>query len=269
MTIKEINISKEYGLDGDATLTAFIKTHHEEVKKYNTNLDAMIIVPGGGYRFASEREADPIALEFLNRRYNAFVLRYSVVPYRYPLSLSQLACSVDYIKKNAQEFGINPERIFVCGFSAGGHLTGCLANFWTNLPKDYIGDKEIDAKVNGVVLSYPVIYNKAHEGSYKNLLGIENVDCEQAEALSLHKSVNNQNPPCFIWATAEDTVVNPMGTIYYTTEYLKLGLKIESHLFPTGRHGGSTCDERTCEDFGGLAPAQCWIDLADRFLQSL
>jgi acetyl esterase/lipase len=270
MDIRVINISEEYGLDGNATLTAITKSRNPEVDRYNNNLDAMIVVPGGGYQFVSEREADPIAFEFLSKKYNAFVLRYNVAPYRFPLALTQLACSVDYIKKHAKEFGINPDRIFVCGFSAGGHLCGCLANFWSNLPQDYIAGKDIDAKIKGVVLSYPVIHNCSHIGSFKNLLGIEDANCPEAEALSLEKSVNDNNPPCFIWTTATDACVDPMATVYYTAEYLKRKIKIESHIFPTGQHGGATCDEKTngpnCDQ---IKPASCWFDLADRFLQSL
>lgn len=269
MLIKEINISKEYGIAGNARLITYIKEVTPETEKYSKDLDAMIVVPGGGYHFCSDREGEPIALEYVTYNYNSFVLYYDVAPARYPLSLTQLACSVDYIKKHADEFHINKDRVFVVGFSAGGHLTASLANFWHDLPKDYIGDRQLDCSVAGVVLSYPVITNDSHVGSFKNLLGIEDTNCAEADALSLEKTVNEHNPPCFIWTTATDKCVNPKATMLYTSAYLERNKPIECHVFPTGAHGGSTCDERVNTDSSQLVAARQWIALSYAFMQSL
>ena len=269
MIIKEINISEEYSIPGNATLTAYLREASAETAKYVKNLDAMIVVPGGGYAFCSDREGEPIALQFTTYNYVAFVLKYSVTPARFPLSLTQLACAVDYVKNHAEEFGVNKDRVFAVGFSAGGHLTGCLANFWSNIPTDYIGQRKLDCGVKGVLLSYPVIDNLSHQGSFKNLLGIEDATCEKAQALSLEKSVNENNPACFIWTTAKDNCVNPMATVVYTAAYIQKGLPIESHIFPTGSHGGATCDERVNFDCSQLVAAREWMELAHNFFKSL
>lgn len=134
MNIETIELSKLYKIEGTATLKCFVHDTDEEMKRYNNDLPAMIVCPGGGYGFTSRREADPIAVEFYNRKYAAFVLNYDVAPYRYPVALTELAAAVDYVRKNAEKFRVNPDRIFVVGFSAGGHLVGNLANFWNNLP---------------------------------------------------------------------------------------------------------------------------------------
>ena len=272
MTLKSIDLCSEYGIPGNAKLNVYLHEITNEIRgrKYTLNRPAMVVVPGGGYGMVSCREGEPIAIEFFNRGYNVFVLEYNVAPHRFPTQITQLACAVDYVRKNAEEFSINPDNINAVGFSAGGHLVGCLANMWNNLPQDFIAGKQINAKVKSVILSYPVIGTYTHEGSFKNLLGLsEVVGVEEAEKLSLHKTVNTDNPPCFIWTTATDKCVNPMATIDYVTEYLKLGKRIECHMWPTGAHGAATCDWRTNENYAEVFPAREWVDLAERFIDEI
>ncbi len=273
MFIKTVNISKEYALDGNATLKCVLHETDGELGIYNQNLPAMIVVPGGGYSWCSLREADPIAAEFFTRHYNAFILDYSVAPYRYPLALTQLAAAVDYVKTNASELGVDAERIFVVGFSAGGHLTADLSVECDDLPQPIAGGKKLDARPKAVVLSYPVIYPDSHVGSYKNLLGIsdEEKTGEKAQALALHKLVTSATPPTFIWTTREDTCVDPMATIRHTEALQRKGVVYESHIFPYGGHGGATCDENTNlkESQIALERAKIWMELADAFCKGL
>ena len=119
MNIETVKLSEKYGIEGNATLKCFVHDRDEEMKRYNVDLPAMIVCPGGGYCFTSRREADPIAVEFYNRKYATFVLNYDVAPYRYPVALTELAAAVDYVRSNAEKFSVNPNRIFVVGFSAG------------------------------------------------------------------------------------------------------------------------------------------------------
>lgn len=266
----KINISKEYNLPGNGILETFVHSNSPEMSKFVQDLPCLIVCPGGGYHFVSEREAEPIAIDFYNRNYNTFVLHYDVAPnVKYPVALTQLACSIDYVRKNAKDFRIDPNKIYLVGFSAGGHLVGNLANMHSNLPCDLIDAKTLDATPNGIILSYPVIYPNSHSGSYKYLLGEDFESNPLLPSLILHKGVNDKNPPCFIWTTAEDKSVSPLATAYYTTALLEKGIKCESHVFPTGWHGGATCDRRTNLEFGPLAKAQIWTDLAHDFLSSL
>ena len=291
MDVKQINLSKEYGLDGEATLKCILHQSYGEMEKYNQNLPAMIVVPGGGYSWCSEREGDPIAINFFQRHYNTFVLKYSCKPYVYPLSLTQLACAIDYVKSNAKELCVDPERVFIVGFSAGGHLCANLSVMCDNLPVDTANGKKIDARPAGAILSYPVIHPSSHAGSFQNLLGLseeeikaEPIDiayenllgkdedfCEKAQALSLDKLVTPSTPPTFIWTTREDTTVNPTATIRYTSALHDNGVIYESHIFPYGWHGAATCDEWTNFDNGieVFKKANIWIDLADEFCKSL
>ena len=268
MNIETVKLSETCGIEGNATLKCFVHDQDEEMKRYNVDLPAMIVCPGGGYQFTSRREADPIAVEFYNRKYATFVLNYDVAPYRYPVALTELAAAVDYVRSNAERFNVNPNRIFVVGFSAGGHLVANLANFWHNLPVPEANGKKLDAKPNATVLGYPVIMPLTHAGSFVNLTGIEDVSDPRVQALSLDKTVTELNPPCFIWTTAEDTTVNPDATIQYTIALKKAGVRYETHIFADGRHGLATAEERTNPD-GTDLPARVWFDLADTFLHTV
>ncbi len=270
MDIKKIDLNEIYELGVATPVKMLLHDQDGEMTKFNEKLPAMIVVPGGGYAVVSGREADPIATEYYIRHYNAFVLNYAIAPYRYPTALTQLACLVDFVKKNADELHIDKNKIFVVGFSAGGHLTADLAVECDNLPVPVVGGVKLDARPSAVVLSYPVITPNSHKGSFMNLLGIESVDCKEAEELSLEKRVTEAHPPCFIWATATDGVVDPMATLVYAMALQKNKVPYECHMYPVGPHGLATCDERTyLEVKDGFSKAKTWFDFSDSFLRSL
>ena len=139
----------------------------------------------------SDREAEPIAIQYLARGYHAAVLRYSVKPAVFPEALLQLAASVKYLKDHAADFSVDPERIFLQGFSAGAHLAACLGVFW-NRPElsRRLGVKNSDIRPRAMVLGYPVISSGkyAHTESFMNLLGNEYQS--RKEGLSLENQVD-------------------------------------------------------------------------------
>jgi acetyl esterase/lipase len=111
----------------------------------NRKRPVVVICPGGGYTMTSDREAEPIAMQYLAKGYHAVILRYSVEPARYPLALLQLAKSVAFLRENAAEFHIDVNKIVVQGFSAGGHLAASLGVFWK---KNFIAETlGIDSKM--------------------------------------------------------------------------------------------------------------------------
>jgi len=149
----------------------------------------VIVVPGGGYAYTSDREADPIAMQFLSFGYHVAILRYSCKDTRYPDALLQLATAHVYIRRHADEFGIDENKIFSCGFSAGGHLVGSYCERWSaDFVRDTLNDdldknfkknekrvEKSELKPNGMILGYPVITSGeyAHKGSFENLIGME------------------------------------------------------------------------------------------------
>ena len=227
---------------------------------------AVIVCPGGSYRFTSEREAEPVALEFNVRGYQAFVLYYSVAPSRFPCALYELATAVAYVRSHAEEWGIDENRILVCGFSAGGHLTASLGVFWNSdfLKRDLGFTAE--HRPNGLILSYPVISSgpMGHQESFENLRGgrLE----ERRELVSLEKQVNGDVPPCFLWHTDTDELVPVENSLLFAMALKAHHLPMELHIYPRGGHGLSLGNEMTrCERYANEPVVQNWIEMAARF----
>ena len=132
----------------------------------------VLVCPGGAYSYCSDREAEPIAAKYLAAGFHAAVLRYHCAPAVFPTALLELAWSVKTIRKFAKQWHVNPDAVFVCGFSAGGHLAASLGTLWneTFLQKA-LGNGEW--MPNGQILGYPVITmgEYTHQGSRENLIG--------------------------------------------------------------------------------------------------
>ena len=184
----------------------------------NEKRPVILMCPGGGYEMTSDREAEPMAMRFLAMGYHVAILRYSVSPARYPVALQQVAESVLYLKDHAEEFHIDPEKIVVQGCSAGGHLAANYGVAWNSpfLTKLMgMGKNPEQLRVAGLLLCYPVITSgeKAHEGSFRNLLG-DQYEKKKAE-LSLEDQVTPDTPPTFLWHTATDDTVPVENSLYF------------------------------------------------------
>lgn len=229
----------------------------------------VIVCPGGGYVMTSDREAEPIALGMLAAGFNAMIVRYSVAPARFPTALLELASAVKYVREEGVNYGCDPEKIFIIGFSAGSHLTGSYGNFWSRpFVTEALGcDKEM-LRPTGQILSYPVITSGpfAHEGSFRNLLG-DRYDAEK-EDFSLENSVTEDTPPTFLWHTQTDGAVPVENSLFMVSALQKQKIKTEFHLFPEGVHGLSLCNELTASAPEHIVPqAAKWFDLAVGFIK--
>ena len=226
---------------------------------------AVIVCPGGGYHFRSDREAEPVALRFMGLGCATFVLEYHFAPAgRYPIPQREVLAAIDHVRSNCDEYHVNPNAVLVMGFSAGGHLAGCAATMWkrsevlegmTKEPRAYRPD--------GVILSYPVITSgpKAHRGSFVNLLG-DRYD-ELLECTSLEKIVDEDTTPAFIWHTADDQLVPVENAILMTEAMQANGVSVEQHIYPHGAHGQSLADETVYgkNNIQNLsAPCSIWVD---------
>ena len=212
-----------------------VKDTEETAKLYTYFLDnsreiapervrpVIVICPGGGYEWVSEREAEPIALKFVGAGYHAVVLHYSVAPAaHYPTALRQLAWTVAHLREHAAEYHIDPNKVVVAGFSAGGHLAASYGVFWKK--KTFLAEElGVDAeqlRPNGLLLSYPVITSgpKAHRGSFTNLLG-DRYD-ELVDEMSLENQVSLDTPKTFLWHTAPDDCVPVENSILFKKAYV-------------------------------------------------
>lgn len=162
------------GADGGAPLTAYVPDNFPALGM-DRRRPALIICPGGGYEHISDREAEPVALRFAGLGYAAFVLRYHVAPQgRWPVPQRQLLAAIDHVRVHCERYHVDPEKVIVLGFSAGGHLAGCAGTMW-NKPEVYraLKKKSPAYRPDGMVLCYPVITSGpyGHRESFLNLLG--------------------------------------------------------------------------------------------------
>lgn len=200
---------------------------------------AVIIFPGGGYARQAPHEGEPIGQLFAQNGFHAFVLFYRVAPDKFPAPYADAVRGVRLVRSRAKEYGIDPDRIAVMGFSAGGHLASLVAtrpDLYLD-PKDDLA-KSVSARVNGAILCYPVIsfVNFPHLGSCHNLLGPD-VSFEKRSEFSTELWVDEKTPPTFLFHTAEDPGVPVENAYLFASACYKKKVKVELHVFPNGPHG--------------------------------
>lgn len=247
--------------DGDfqAELTTYIIDNTIDSDKLRP---LVLICPGGGYCLTSPKEGEPIALQMNHFGFHACVLRYSCAPAEFPTALHQVAKSMKLIRENASNWHVDPNKIVVLGFSAGGHLTASFGVFWN---KDFLlralGVKKEEIQPNGLVLCYPVITSGefAHQGSFENLLGDRQNDSNWRELVSLEKQVDESMPKSFIWHTFEDSAVPVENSLLLANAMKKAKVPFALHIFEKGEHGLSLGTKETGTVVEEIQP---WIKLA-------
>ena len=255
-----------------ARLVTYFLDNTEEIDKDRVR-PLILLCPGGGYVMTSDREAEPIAMQFLAAGFHVAILRYSVAPARYPVALREVAWSMAWLRDHAQEYHIDKDRIITMGFSAGGHLAAAYGDFWKNhefLAQELGVDAEM-LRPNGQILGYPVISSgpKAHRDSFISLLG-EHYD-ELVDAMSLENQVNEDVPPTFLWHTETDDLVPVENSILFFNALHEHHIPVEMHIYPIGGHGISLATEETrYRDGGGIFPqCQNWIEMAIRWAKEI
>ena len=272
MIHKKIEI-KARGMEAVGNLFTYFLDSSIEMRP-NEKRPVILMCPGGGYEMTSDREAEPMAMQFLAMGYHVAILRYSVCPVRYPAALLQVAESVLYLKEHADEYHIDPEKIVVQGCSAGGHLAANYGIAWNSPFLTKLMGMENDPErlcVAGLLLCYPVITSgeNAHVVSFRNLLG-EQYE-EKKEELSLENQVTPDTPPTFLWHTATDETVPVENSLYFFQACLQQGVSAELHIYPVGGHGLSLANEETCRANGIGVQKECqsWIGLAQTWLEEI
>lgn len=209
--------------------------------------DCMLVVPGGGYCMVVPPEAEIVAKTFYEQGMNAFVLTYTTdITMCVPLKkqpLRDISRAVRLIRKNAEAYKINPNKLIVCGFSAGGHVCGTLCTHFDDAPDNEEYSKYSN-RPDGAILSYPVITTGEFTHIYSCIALYGNdVSQEEKDYYSVEKNVTPNTPPCFIWQTAKDGLV-PVENSYLMAKALKeKGVPFAHYVFPNGDHGLSIATE--------------------------
>jgi acetyl esterase/lipase len=203
---------------------------------------AIVIAPGGGYgALAMDHEGRQVASFFNSMGVTAFVLKYRLGPrYHHPIELGDALRAMRMARAGAQEFNINPQRIGIMGFSAGGHLASTVATHFDAGTADAADPIDrVSSRPDFLILGYPVISSDpaiAHAGSFRNLLG-ENPDPALLKNLSNDLQVTPETPPTFIFHTNADTGVVAENSVRFYLALRQAKVPAELHIFENGPHG--------------------------------
>jgi acetyl esterase/lipase len=202
----------------------------------------ILVFPGGGYvTLAMDHEGHQIAAWLNSYGISAFVLRYRLGPkYHHPVELDDAQRAIRYVRAHAAEFGIDPHRIGVWGFSAGGHLASSTGtHFDTGNPNSADPIEREGCRPDFMILAYPVITFQEpylHRGSRDALLG-PNPDPALVELLSNERQVTKQTPPTFLFHTSDDPGVPVQNSVLFYGALRTAGIPVEMHIYEHGEHG--------------------------------
>lgn len=211
---------------------------------------AVILCPGGGYKFISDREGDPTALKFFALGYQVFILHYTVkADFEKDEALglkplTDLSLTIMLLREKSSEWRVDTNNVCVFGYSGGGHLAASSAILWDSPAlKAELDTKNGQNMPNAVMLGYPVIYEN---GVLDDLFGKNGEEPELRRVFKLNESVDEKTRPLFIWHTLGDVHVPADNSLKLATALQEKHLPYELHLFPTGTHGLVLANNEVC-----------------------
>lgn len=227
-----------------ATLTCFLHERSKQLVNLH-HFPGLLILPGGGFRFCSEAEGEPIAMRFFAEGFNAFVLDYTTVTKKPDAvmadPMNDTRNALTWIRENAEEIDTDPARIAMIGFSGGGHLASAVSTH---------GDIRPDA----LILGYP---------------GIVHSDLRALDCPDIPESVDASTPPSFIFSTSEDPVTPPVHPLTFAMALTKAKVPFELHIFEKGTHGLALGSPLTSQGyaFGVNDAFSTWVPTCLRWLR--
>lgn len=258
----------------------------------------MVIAPGGGYLFTSDREAEPIAFQFLSMGYHAVVLRYTTGDPEgkrtgvASTALKELAQTVRYLRENCGRLFIDPDKIGICGFSAGAHLAASLGVHWQEkelgeslFPSPCSTDK---IRPNALILAYGLLdyqvmkkksAEDAGDASKKEmfafmdranaaLTGETELTEDVIHTFSPSRFVSSMTPPAFLWHTSKDGLVYAENSLVFALEMARHHVPYELHIFQDGEHGLALANQVTANSQNQISPeVEAWVQLAGAWLK--
>lgn len=209
------------------TVSADLYIYHAD--KTKSSGQSVLICPGGGYsQLTMDSEGYLMAQWLAKNGVTAFLLKYRLPNGHKEVPMEDAVEALRIIRKNAKKYDINPEKVGIMGFSAGGHLAACISNL--------VADEE---KPNFSILFYPVLTannHSTHKGSFRNLLGAHYVESEGAK-YDMVNAVSESTPPTILLVSDDDHTVPSQGAAFYYARLRYFGIKGSIHSFPVGGHG--------------------------------
>ena len=272
----------------DATLTAYIQD-----RPMGDELcirPAVVICPGGAYVGITEKEGEPVALRFMAAGYHVFVLRYSIGMGigRFPAPFIDGAKSIMLIRENAKRWGVQPDKITLCGFSTGGQVAAILGATWQErYLEKAIGRDNHWFKPNSLILGYPLLdlsqfkrkvlkdaveQQPLLEAMFSCIYGTLTPEEALLENWNCKNRITSHMPPTFLWTTSQDKVVDVEQSLDFIRCLARHNIPYEFHIFEKGAHGLSLGDETVGyseNEMKNHINAWKWVDLAHNWLKSL
>jgi acetyl esterase/lipase len=224
------------------------------------HMPCVIVCPGGGYARLANHEGEPVALWLNSIGISAFVLKYRVAPHRHPIPMNDAKRAIRLVRSRSAEWRLDPNRIGILGFSAGGHVAASAGTHY-DLGDEGASDPidRVSSRPDLMVLCYPVIsfMEHAHSGSVHNLLGDEPTD-EMKLYYSNQYQVNTDTPPAFLWHTADDASVPVENSLMFASALSKSGVPFDLHCYESGRHGLGLAEEHP-EAYQWTKACEVWL----------
>lgn len=273
----------------DINKTAYFDTYILDLinaDKLDAQKPLVVILPGGSYVYTSDREAEPMALKFNSIGIHAVVLRYTThdkvknIPKN---ALIETASTIKYIREKAKEWGVDKDKIIVCGFSAGGNLALQMATKWhQSWLSETLKTTPDMLKVNLAIPSYPVVHVDLFDdlpdrgpervGERANtvnerIFGVQNPTEKEKNEYDVLQHVDQNTPPMFIWGTYEDTSTTVSNFLALANRLTEVKIPYELHVFEKGGHGLALADRTTATKDEQFNPqAKKWFDLCEGWL---
>lgn len=286
----------------DVTLTTYVLDDSPEILGGKSR-PAVLICPGGAYLSCSDREGEPIAMQFAAMGYHAFVLRYGVYsegapgmfmpepgtklevkPHCvHPNPIRDIARAMLEIRAHADEWLVDTDRIAVCGFSAGAHNAAMYATNWHKpVISEYFGRPVEEFRPAACILGYTLsdyVYMKENTTadpfaagffsvSNTAFLGTPDGDDALLTEVSPARNVSENTPPTFLWATSEDSLVPVQHTLLMVKALADKKIPFEVHVFESGPHGLATATQASATALSTIRPEVArWLPMCDTWLQ--
>ncbi len=214
--------------------------HWTTVAGHYPSRAGVVVLPGGAYLMHGNCEGEPVAMGFAAEGYCAYLLKYSVAPHaQFPNSAADVCRALRLIRQKAGQWHQDPDKLALCGFSAGGHVAACVGTMWNRADlRAASGCQGAEGQPNALILGYPCITAdlEGQAEMYKLLAGTHSME-ELRDLASAERWVGPHTPPVFLWNLYRDKLVPVEHGLRFLTALAAHDVPFECHTYMEGNHG--------------------------------